>query len=323
MLSEKDFIEKQIVICYTNQGHKLSFKNDNLLLKDGEDKTILQSSCHRIFAIWIVGPVSLTSGILERSKKFGFSVYLMNFNHKLYGVWNSATEGNFLLRRKQYEYNSLDIAKLLIKNKIHNQAELLAGMRQKTLFQKEIINNLKMHLMQIDNVNDLTSLLGIEGSSSRIFFSSWFSNMPWKGRKPRSKIDIINTTLDIGYTYLFNLTESMLNLYGFDLYQGTLHRCFYQRKSLVCDIVEPFRCIIDKQIKKAYSLKQLQASDFREYKGQYFLKGEKNKEYSAWIMQGILKYKSEIFLYVRDYYRAFIRNKPINEYPFFKIKGED
>ncbi|MCX7878930.1 MAG: type V CRISPR-associated endonuclease Cas1 [Ignavibacteria bacterium] len=322
MLSEKDFLEKQIVICFTMKGHKISFKNDNIIIKDSEENTIMQASCHRIFAVWIIGPVTITSGIMERSRKFGFSICLMNYNHKLYGLLNSSTEGNFLLRRKQYSYNSLDIPKHLIRNKIFNQIELLSSMRQKTLFQKEVIKDLKSHIEQLENVEELTSLLGIEGSASRIFFSNWFADMPWKGRKPRAKVDIINTTLDIGYTYLFYLIESMLNLYGFDLYQGTLHKCFYQRKSLVCDLVEPFRCIVDKQVRKAYSLKQLKPSDFREYKGQYFLKTEKNKEYSFWIMEGILNYKSEMFRYVRDYYRAFIRGKSINQYPFFKINGE-
>lgn len=322
MLSEKDFREKQVIICYTVKGHKISFKNENILIKDGDENTILQVSCHRIFSVWIIGPVSLTSGIMERSRKFGFSIYLMNFNHRLYGVWNSVTEGNFLLRRKQYEYKGLDIAKHIVRNKIYNQKILISELRQKTLFQKQVIEDLENHISQIDQIDELTSLLGIEGSASRIFFNNWFADMPWKGRKPRSKVDIINTTLDIGYTYLFNLIESMLNLYGFDLYQGTLHRCFYQRKSLVCDLVEPFRCIVDKKVRKAYSLKQLKASDFREYKGQFFLKTEKNKEYSSWIMQGILEYKSDLFLYVRDYYRAFIREKPIENYPLFKIKAE-
>jgi CRISPR-associated protein Cas1 len=319
MLSEKDFNSKQIIICYTSAGHRISFKNDNIIIKDGDDKIIIQNSCHRIFAVWIVGPVTITSGILERSKKFGFSIYLLTHNHRIYGVWSSTTEGNFLLRKKQYEYNSLEIPKHLIKNKISNQLYLLTSLREKTLFIKQNVENLKSHLNQIDKAEDLTSLLGIEGSASRIFFGNWYADMPWKGRRPRAKVDIINSTLDIGYTYLFNLVESMLNLYGFDLYQGTLHKSFYQRKSLVCDLVEPFRCIVDKLIRKAYSLKQLKPSDFREYKGQYFLKGDKNKDYTSWIMGGILNYKTEIFLYIRDYYRAFIRSKPINEFPFFKI----
>ena len=55
--------------------------------------------------------------------------------------------------------------------------------------------------------------------------------------------------MDIGYTYLFNFIDALLRLYGFDTYLGFYHKEFYQRKSLVCDVVEPFRCIIDKNTK--------------------------------------------------------------------------
>jgi len=319
MLSLPDFRSKNIIICFSEQGQKVSFKNDNLIIKDFEDKPVLQATCHTIFSVWIIGGTTLTSGILERSKKFGFSIYMLSHSHKPYGLWNSATEGNYLLRKKQYEYNELGIARYLVRNKIINQAELLKSIRNKDEKLKEAINKMKEYELQAASANDLQTLLGMEGIATRLYFSHWFAGMEWKGRKPRSKTDILNTTLDIGYTYLFNIVECMLNLYGFDLYMGVYHRSFYQRKSLVCDIVEPFRCIIDKQIKRAYGLGQMKEEDFRESKGQYFLKIEKNKEYTRWIIKSILDNKEEIFRCVQEYYRCFIRSKPIENYPVFNI----
>jgi len=319
MLSLPDFKEKNVIICFTTDGQKVSFKNDNLIIKDAEDKTIMQATCHKIFSVWIVGSTTITSGLLERSKKFAFSVYLLSYSHKLYGLWNSATEGNFVLRKKQYEYGGQDIAQHLVKNKISNQASLLRSVRDKTADLINAINKLDEYEKQSGEVADNNSLLGCEGVASRLFFAHWFEEMNWKGRKPRAKTDIINTTLDIGYTYLFNFMECMLNLYGFDLYQGTYHRCFYQRKSLVCDLVEPFRCIIDRKVKNAWNLKQLSPDDFNESKGQYFLKIEKNREYTRWLMQCILAKKEDIFNYVQEYYRCFMRNKPIEKYPVFSI----
>lgn len=319
MLSLPDFREKNIVICFASEGQKVSFRNDNLIIKDAEENTVLQSTCHKIFSLWIVGNVTITSGILGRSKKFGFSIYLLSHSYRPYGLWNSATEGNFLLRRKQYDYTGLYIARHLVHNKITNQTELLKSIRNKLQNTSDAIKKMTEYAQQSETAAGLQMLLGLEGVASRLYFSHWFACMEWKGRKPRTKIDIINTTLDIGYTYLFNITECMLNLYGFDLYQGVYHRCFYQRKSLVCDIVEPFRCIIDKQIKRAYGLKQMQKDDFREQKGQYFLKIEKNKDYTRWIIQSILEHKEDIFSYVQEYYRCFMRGKPIEQYPVFKI----
>jgi len=320
MLSLPDFREKNIVICFASEGQKISFKNDNLVVKDKEENTVLQATCHKIFSLWIVGNITITSGILERSKKFGFSIYMLSHNCRPYGLWNSSTEGNFLLRKKQYDYNDLNIARHLMRNKITNQTELLKNIRSKPQDTKDVIEKMKEYTQQAETAVDLQMLLGLEGVASRLYFSRWFEDMEWKGRKPRTKIDIINTTLDIGYTYLFNIIECMLNLYGFDLYQGVYHRSFYQRKSLVCDIVEPFRCVIDKQIKRSYGLKQMQKDDFREHKGQYFLKIEKNKDYTRWLIRSILEHKEDIFSYVQSYYRCFMRGKPIEQYPVFKIK---
>ena len=72
-----------------------------------------------------------------------------------------------------------------------------------------------------------------------------------------------------------------------------------------------------------YGLKQIQEKDFTYSKGQWFLNIDQNKKYSQWIVQEILKYKEPIFLYVQDYYRAFMRNKPIEEFPIFNIQERD
>lgn len=318
MLNLPDFLEKSIVVIFCQDGQNISFKNDNLIVKDKDNKIIFQNTCYRIFSVFLIGKITLTSGILERSKKFGFSIYLLSYGLRPIGIWNSIAEGNFLLREKQYNYNGNKIGLTLIKNKIYNQLSLLKSIRYKSNRVKEAINHLTNYLNQ-EPEDNLKAILGLEGIATRIFFQAWFENHNWVGRKPRSKIDITNTLLDMGYTYLFYFIECLLNLYGFDIYKGVYHRNFYQRKSLVCDLVEPFRCIIDRKIKSAYGLNQIQEEDFSNYKGQWFLKIEKNKKYSQFIIAEILNYKEPIFKYVQEYYRAFMRDKPISEYPVFYI----
>ena len=88
---------------------------------------------------------------------------------------------------------------------------------------------------------------------------------------------------------------------------------------MVCDIIEPFRCVIDKQLRKAYKLGQIRIEDFTINRNQYQLKPEKSKEYTRWLMLSIIEHKESIFYYCRDYYRAFIREKNTCDYPFFEI----
>lgn len=320
MLSLPDFIEKRIVVSYPKYGNHISFKNDNLIIKDQDGNVLLQDTCHKIFSLWIVGSTTLTSGILQRSKKFGFSVFLISYSHRLYGLWNSETEGNYLLREKQYSFIGQSVGKHLIHNKIDNQRRLLQKVRKKEEGVKSAIKKLEDYKTRVLETEDYDTIMGLEGVASKVFFSHWYLSMGWHGRKPRTKIDFINTTLDIGYTYLFYFVECMLQLYGFDLYKGVYHRSFYQRKSLVCDIVEPFRCIIDNAVKKGFSLGVIKKENFTKLGGQYILNKDQNKAYTQWLMRNIMEHKSEIFKYVQAYYRAFIRNKAIVEYPTFKYK---
>lgn len=320
MMSLPDFKEKQIVFVFTSNGEKLSFKNDNLIIKNREGKTVHQSTCYRLFALYVVGNTTITSGLLQRAEKFGFTVVFMTGGLRPYGIWEAKTEGNVLLREKQYDYSSLDIASHLIKNKINNQTALLKKIRDKDEQTKETIRRLKEYEVRLvkDNL-ELQEILGIEGIAAREYFKIMFRDCNWTARRPRVKHDPINLLQDIGYTILFNFIEGLLNLYGFDIYKGVYHQCFYQRKSLVCDIVEPFRPIIDARIKKAYSLGQIQDEDFVITDKQYRIFGKNSKPYIEWLLKEILTNKESMFLFVQQYYRCFIREKPIEDYPVFEF----
>ena len=263
MLSLPDFKEKQIIFVFTRNDEKLSFKNDNIIVKNMEGKIIHQSSCYRLFAVYIVGNVTITSGLLQRAEKFGFTIILMNHNLRVYGNWGSKTKGNFLLREKQYKHSSSSIAAHLVRNKISNQIHLLKKIRGKDEITRKVIKRMEDYSNNIlDNNLELSKILGFEGIASREYFRILFRDCNWTVRRPRVKHDVVNSLQDIGYTILFNFIESLLNLYGFDVYKGVYHQCFYQRKSLVCDLVEPFRPIIDARIKKAYSLKEIKRERF-------------------------------------------------------------
>ena len=323
MLSLPDFKEKQIIFIFTSKGERLSFKNDNLVIKNSDDETIHQSTCYRLFAIYIVGNITVTSGLLQRSERFGFTIVFMTYSLRPYGVWRAKTEGNFLLREKQYRYTSLAIACHLVKNKIENQNHLLKKIRNKDNEVKETIERLegfKSNL--IEDEMELSHILGFEGIASREYFKILFKDCNWMIRRPRVKHDPINSLQDTGYTILFNFIGSLLDLYGFDIYKGVYHKCFYQRKSLACDMMEPFRSIIDARIKKAHSLGQIKKKDFLIVNKQYRLFGKKSKPYIEWLLKEILDHKNSIFLYVQQYYRCFIREKPIGEYPIFLLSKE-
>lgn len=319
MLNANDFSKKQIIFLFTNQGEKLSFSNDNVVVKDKEGKIKHQSTCYRLFMVCVVGNVSITSGLIQRSKKFGFSICLMTTTFRVYDVIGARMEGNTLLHRRQYEYDGNDIGCYIEKNKIKNQANTLKIIRAKNEFIKEGISLLDEFAEKLDKNVEYLGIMGIEGSAARVYFPRVFSNVNWKGRKPRIKNDYINTTLDIGYTMLFNIVDAILQVYGFDTYCGVFHKCFYMRKSLVCDIMEPMRPIIDYQVRKAINLGQCKIEDFEVYNNRWVLKYKNSPEYVKFLMKSILEYKEEIFIYIQSYYRYFMKRKSVSELPQFDI----
>lgn len=322
MLSLPDFKEKQIVVALLSYGDRVSFKNDNIIIAD-EDGIKHQSSCHRLFALFIVGHITITSGILQRSKKFGFSIVMLSHGLIPYGSWFATAEGNVILRSKQYRYESNKIAVHIVKNKIAQQIAALKKRRNKNQKTTNAIEKLDGYLERLNTAEeiDLQSLLGVEGIASRVYFGALFDEMEWHGRQPRAKRDVANLLLDIGYTQLFHLVDAMLGLYGFDTYKGVYHQDFYQRKSLVCDIVEPFRPIVDQRIRKAFALGQVHAEDFSVVNGQYRIFGQDSKPYVTLLLKELLEHKNDIFLYIRDYYRAFMQEKPIEQFPVYKGKS--
>ena len=182
----------------------------------------------------------------------------------------------------------MDLAKHIIKNKIENQILLMKSLRYKTDKEKYNIFLCEDFLLDVSNVSSSQELLGIEGNVAKLFYETYFKNLDFKGRKPRCKQDIFNLLLDVGYFYLFNFVEANLDLYGFDIYYGFYHKLFFQRKSLVCDIVEPFRCIIDKQLRKSYGLKQINNDDFYVKNGRYYIKQNVIKKYAELFIKAIL-----------------------------------
>ena len=319
MLNANDFKKKQIIFLFTNEGGKLSFLNDNIIVKNKEGGIKYQSTCYRLFMICVVGNISITSGLIQRSKKFGFSICLMTTTFKVYEILGARMEGNTLLRKHQYEYTENDIGRKIEQNKIKNQSQILKNIRGKNQIMKEGIELLDKMVVQLEQQLEYLEVMGIEGNAARVYFSRVFDNVDWKGRKPRIKNDYVNVTLDIGYTMLFNIVDAILQVYGFDTYYGVFHKCFYMRKSLVCDLMEPIRPVVDYQVRKSINLGQCKENDFEVINNRWCLKYKSNPQYIQFLMNAILEYKDDIFLYIQQYYRFFMKRKSASEIPVFII----
>lgn len=291
--------------------------NENIVFSK-DDKIINRISCHKAFAVFIIGEITLTSKLIQEANDFGVSFFLLKRSFNLYASIQSIAEGNYLLRMLQYKLDEkaeLTLAKKLILNKINNQLKLIKPQLETTKYKQLLLKTSK----DVENSKDSQSLMGTEGNISKLYFTTYFESIDWLRRVPRTKQDTPNLLLDIGYTFLFNFIDSLLQLYGFDTYKGIYHKLFFQRKSLSCDIMEPFRCIIDKALLKAYNLNQIDEKDFKFQGGRLNLDYKKSNKYSRIFMEAIMDQKEEMYTYTRGFY-LHLMNPEKNKFPEFKIK---
>lgn len=60
----------------------------------------------------------------------------------------------------------------------------------------------------LPDVTDYDSLMGVEGIAAKAFFKAFYQEHDWHQRRPRTKCDALNASLDIGYTMLFNYIDT-------------------------------------------------------------------------------------------------------------------
>ena len=324
MFTSKDIQYRTIFVINCIKDRNLRVSNGELLLEETEEKrTLTKMPFQKILALFIIGHISVTTPLIEKCKKFNVALIVVKPNLRPVFYWADSAEANFLLRQKQHQLSKFDlhIAKALLYNKIQNQIALLNNTRRKDELTEQAIRTCQECLRLLPEEPQYHALMGYEGLASKAFFTAYFQDLGWKARCPRAKCDVLNVTLDIGYTILFNFIECFLRMFGFDLYVGVFHRLWFKRKSLVCDVMEPFRCIIDRTVRTAFHRKQFTAKDFTIEKGEYRLKRELSQEYYKVFVEALIKHKMDIFFFVQAYYRAFMRNAPTCSYPQFSISS--
>jgi len=300
MLTLPDLREKKILFISSREefSDTIKFRNSNVCLYR-DDKCVDRISIHLVLAIFIIGQISLTSVLLKKLAEHGISIYFMDDSFKVYSSISSEAEGNYMLRSVQYmfsEKKELEFSKKLVKNKIANQATVIRKIQR----QKYIIDD---YLLKVDQARSIDSIRGIEGNFASIYFSVIFKDVGWYKRSPRTKPDIPNLLLDIGYTFMFNYIDGMLRLFGFDTYKGIYHQLFFQRKSLACDLMEPLRPLIDRHLIKQYNLKVINEKDFKFSQGSFRIKSfDMRKKYADIWLKLIMENKEDIYIFILNFY---------------------
>ncbi len=306
MIRINDFKEKKLVFVIEDEEPiKLKIQNNNLCLSR-DHKCFDKMPLILISSLFIVGNFTITSQVFRQFAKYGISIFFLSRSLQTYNQVVVNAKGNYELQRRQFvmlPIEELQISKKIVINKVENQFKTLKKSK-KDIGELDLENTIE----QINRAGNLATLRGIEGLFAKQYFNILFQDIGWLRRAPRTKEDIPNLLLDVGYTMLFNYIDALLEMFGFNVYKGIYHRLFFQRKSLVSDVMEPLRPLIDYQLLKSYNLKQVNEKDFKYRQGKYIFKDFKiSSKYSQIWLTLLMKHNEEIYKYIYGFYRYIFK----------------
>jgi CRISPR-associated protein Cas1 len=307
------------VLYIDEQGAYLKKEKHRVIVTKNREK-IMEIPLVNLDEIVFVGNVNFSSQLLKLLLKRDIRVsYITTYGH-YEGSFQPELSKNSHLRICQFrkffdEKFKLNMSKKFIEGKISNMRTLLLRYNRALEDDKiqRVINNLKINLKELKKAKNINQILGIEGISTRNYFSVFKKviknklEFDFDKRTRRPPRDPVNALLSLGYTLLLKDIIGALHYVGLDPYVGYFHSAKYGRPSLALDIMEEFRpIIVDSLVFTLINKGIIYSDDFGQKIGSYYLKERARAKYFTQYEQ---RKKEEIihpiFGYRLPYHRIF------------------
>lgn len=129
-----------------------------------------------------------------------------------------------------------------------------------------LLQRLRFFSQRIRSATTVATLRGYEGGATAAWFQFYATlfSPPWTfpGRRRRPPTDPINALLSLGYALLLTRVQARLEALGYETAFGGLHELHPGRPSLVCDLMEPLRCHVDRWVLTMCTTGQLTPDQF-------------------------------------------------------------
>ena len=270
----------QLVI--NSRGSYLRKKNNCFLVKN-EDK-VFEVSVKKVDSILITTSTYLSTDAVKFAVDNNIDIIFLDYYGNPYGrVWHSKLGSTTLIRRKQLESSTgekgLNLSKEWIICKIENNVDFLKSFANSRPNKEKVINEYVISLekkiymlqkMKGSLEEKRNSIMAIEGMAGKEYFGTLNYIMPdrfkFKGRSRSPAKDEFNCLLNYGYGVLYSMVEKGCILAGLDPYIGFIHTDNYNKKSLVFDLIEMFRILVDKTVIYLFSKRKIKKEYFDQIK---------------------------------------------------------
>lgn len=220
-------------VVITRQS-KISYKNRFLVVKqENDEKYIYLSEIDTIIVDSI--SVSISAYLLKELADNKINIIFCDEKHNPFGeiVPYYSKHNTSKMIKEQIKWKTIDKDKLwseIVKNKIMNQALLLKKIKS---------DKYKLVLSYIDEVVD-GDKTNREGHAAKVYFNALYGN-----NFVRNTDDQINAALNYGYAILLSTINKEIINNGYLTQLGIHHKNEFNEFNLTCDLMEPFRIVID------------------------------------------------------------------------------
>lgn len=258
------------------QGAMVGKSGDRLVIKKKKE-VLAERRLMDTSQVCLYGNVMFSAQALREITMRGIPVC-----HFSYGGWfHSLTTGllhrNVELRIEQFRTaadadQSLQFARQFVLGKVKNCRTLLR--RHLGESEQPRLEELAEYVRRIERVDNVGSLLGLEGMSAKTYFGGFFQLLAGRPefdisqRNRRPPRDPVNAVLSFVYSLLAKELTVILQSVGFDPMLGFLHRPRYGRPSLALDLCEEFRPLIaDSVVLTVFNNAEVSRESFLERAG--------------------------------------------------------
>jgi len=218
--------------------------------------------------------------------------------------------------------NCAQLAHGIILSKVKRQRATLACIAQnrpdirKPLFDGQKRLDRILHTLQTGaSTHTLEQLRGLEGAAAAMYFDGYFSAFApalcATGRNRRPPRDPVNALLSLSYTLLYAQATTACWAAGLDPALGALHTLSYGRAALACDLMEPYRPLVDLWVWHQFRQGLLRTEHFgHDGAGACLLnKAGRSHFYAAWELQAH-QYQRSLLRYARSIEKALSQASP-------------
>lgn len=220
-------------VVITKQS-KISYKNRFLVVKQETDEKYIHLSEIDTIIIDSIS-VSISAYLLKEIADNKINIIFCDEKHNPFGeiIPFYSKHNSSKMIREQIKWKQTNKDKLwseIVKNKIMNQALLLKKIKSSKY---NLVLNYTKEVITGDKTNR-------EGHAAKVYFNELYGN-----GFSRNLDNEINAALNYGYAILLSTINKEIIKNGYLTQLGIHHKNEFNEFNLTCDLMEPFRVIID------------------------------------------------------------------------------